>query len=91
MKNEQRWTVVFKAFANINRIKILKLLAGNKKMNVGDISTALKISFSATSNHLIMLQKLEVLEVEGRSGHVFYSINSDMPTDFHKTTYSFLH
>jgi len=82
---------VFKAFANINRIKILKLLAGGKKMNVGNISTVLQISFTATSNHLIMLQKLEILEVEGRAGHVFYSINSNMPNDFRRVISLFPH
>ncbi len=55
-------------------------------MNVGDIAAALRISFTATSNHLVMLQKLEVLSVEGRAGHVFYSLNLSMPLDFRRAT-----
>jgi len=86
MKNVRRWTVVFKAMANTNRLKIIELLADGRKLNVGDIAAALKISFTATSNHLIMLQKLEILDADGKAGHVFYSINPDMPSDFRKTT-----
>jgi len=72
--------------ANTNRLKIIELLADGRKLNVGDIAAALKISFTATSNHLIMLQKLEILDADGKAGHVFYSINPDMPSDFRKTT-----
>lgn len=82
MKNLQRWTIVFKALSNINRLKIISLLTARRKMNVGDIAESLKISVTATSNHLIMLQKLEVLEVEGKDGHVFYALNPQMPRDF---------
>ena len=53
-------------------------------MNVGDISRHLRISFKATSNHLAMLRNLDVLEAEGASGHVFYSVNNKMPDDFRK-------
>jgi DNA-binding transcriptional ArsR family regulator len=86
----KRWTIVFKALANINRLKIVGLLADGRKMNVGDIAAALKISFTATSNHLIMLQKLEVLEAEGKSGHVFYFLNPRMPRDFSRSIKLFL-
>lgn len=78
----KRWTIVFKALSNINRLKIIQMLSGGEKMHVGEISTSLRISFTATSNHLIMLQKLDVLEAEGRAGHVFYSLNPKMPRDF---------
>lgn len=84
MKDLQRWTIVFKALANINRLKIISLLNTKKSMNVGDIAEELKISVTATSNHLIMLQKLQVLETEGKDGHVFYSLNSKMPVEFAK-------
>ena len=80
----KRWTVVFKALSNFNRLKIIKILSSNKRMNVGEIAKELKVSFTATSNHLIILEKLEVLEAEGASGHVFYNLNSEMPSDFEK-------
>ncbi|MEK9168207.1 MAG: ArsR family transcriptional regulator [Patescibacteria group bacterium] len=80
----KRWTVIFRTLANINRLKIIKMLAGGQKMNVGDIAEDLKISFKATSNHLAMLKNLDVLEAQGADGHVFYSVNSQMPKDFQK-------
>jgi len=82
--NMKRWTVVFRTLANINRLKIIGLLSDGRKMNVGDIAESLKISFKATSNHLAMLKNLDVLEAEGAAGHVFYSLNPQMPNDFRK-------
>lgn len=84
MEDIARWTIVFKALSNINRLKIIRLLKNRGKTHVTDIAEALKISITATSNHLIMLQKLDVLETEGRDGHVFYSLNAHMPQDFAK-------
>jgi DNA-binding transcriptional ArsR family regulator len=80
----KRWTIVFRVLANINRLKIISILSGGKKMNVSDIARQLHISFKATSNHLAMLKNLDVLESEGVSGHVFYSVNKNMPKDFQK-------
>ncbi|MCX6722170.1 MAG: winged helix-turn-helix domain-containing protein [Candidatus Staskawiczbacteria bacterium] len=82
--NAKRWTVVFRALANINRLKIIKMLAGGQKMTVSQISDNLNISFKATSNHLAMLKNLDVLESLGANGHVFYSINPNKPSDFNK-------
>lgn len=87
----QRWTVVFKTVSNINRLKILSLLSKGRSMNVGDIARALKISFTATSNHLVLLQKLDVLIAEGKSGHVFYSLNRNLPKDFSRVLQIFMH
>ncbi len=80
----KRWTVVFRALANINRLKIIKLLADGRKMNVTDIAGNLEISFKATSNHLALLKNLDVLEAQGTSGYVFYSFNQQLPKDFQK-------
>ena len=86
MKGMPRWTIVFKALSNINRLKILSLLKSRGKMHVSDIADALKISITATSNNLVLLQKLDVLETEGKDGHVFYELNAHMPRDFAQTT-----
>jgi len=83
-KGMKRWAIIFRALANINRLKIINILSSSKKMNVGDISRNLHISFKATSNHLAILKNIDVLEAEGVNGHVFYSINSKMPNDFRK-------
>lgn len=80
----KRWTVIFRALANINRLKIIKMLSGGSRMNVGEIAEDLKISFKATSNHLAILKNLDVLESQGAEGHVFYFINPEMPKDFQR-------
>lgn len=80
----KRWTVIFRTLANINRLKIIKLLIDGRKMNVTDITEDLGISFKATSNHLALLKNLDILEAQGASGHVFYSFNRQLPKDFQK-------
>ncbi len=80
----KRWSVVFKTLSNINRLKIIDILSRGKKINVGDLANQLNISLKSTSNHLAMLRNLDVLESKGAIGHVFYSINSKMPHDFHR-------
>lgn len=80
----KRWTVVFRVLANINRLKIIKLLADGRKMSVTDITEDLGISFKATSNHLALLKNLDILEAQGSLGHVFYSLNRQLPKDFQK-------
>ncbi len=85
MKNTKRWTTIFWALANVNRLKIIHLLSGSRTMSVTDIAAGLEISFKATSNHLVMLKNLDVLEARGTTGHVFYSLNPQMPQDFRET------
>lgn len=82
MKNTKRWTIIFRALANVNRLKIIHMLSDGRRMNVTDIASELEISFKATSNHLAMLKSLDVLEARGVSGHVFYFLNPQMPQDF---------
>ena len=41
--NMKRWTIVFRALANVNRLKIIKMLSSGRKMNVGDIANTLEI------------------------------------------------
>ena len=77
-----RWIVIFRALANINRLKIIQMLSDGRKMSVTDISVDLKISLKATSNHLAILRSLDVLEAQGTRGHVLYSVNSNMSKDF---------
>ncbi len=77
----KRWTNIFKIFSNINRVKIIKLLTDKRTMMVGDIARELDISFASTSKHLIMLDRLDILNSKGVSGHVFYELNRNMPKD----------
>ena len=79
---EKRWTIVFKVLGNVNRIKIIKMLAGGGKMSVTQISEKLNISLKSTSRHLSILQNLDLLESEGKDGFVFYYANKKIPVDF---------
>lgn len=87
----KRWTQIFKALANINRLKIIKLLyEQGTPMTVADIAAEIDISFKGTSKHLILLHNLDVLTNEGRDGHVYYSYNRNMPRDIHKVVNVFI-
>jgi predicted transcriptional regulator len=77
----KRWTIIFKALGNINRIKIIQMLFKGQSLNVTQISTELGISLKATSQHLIILQNLDVLETVGKQGHVFYMLSKSLPAD----------
>ncbi len=92
MKSEdiRRWTLVFKALANPNRIKIIDILSRGEQMSVTEIADELDISIKATSKHLIILNNLDVLHSAGRSDHVFYSLNKNLPRDIKETIKLFL-
>ncbi len=81
----KRWTIIFKAMGNVNRIKIIQMLKYGKKLNVTQVSNDLGISLKATSQHLIILQNLNILEAEGKQGHVFYNLSKTLPPDIKKT------
>ena len=86
----KRWTQIFKALANINRLKIIKLLFEGQPMTVADVSREIRASFKGTSKHLILLHNLDVLSNQGKDGHVYYSCNHDMPSDIEKIVKIFL-
>lgn len=81
----KRWTIVFKALGNINRIRIIQMLFKGQSLNVTQIANELGISLKATSQHLIILQNLDVLEALGKQGHVYYSLNKGLPSDIKNT------
>jgi len=78
----KRWVSIFKALSNINRLKIIEMLLGGANLTVTEISYKLGISLKATSKHLIILQNLDLLESEGKTGRVFYKFSKSTPTDF---------
>ncbi len=78
----KRWVNIFKALGNINRLKIIQMLSEGKSMNVTEIADKIKVSIKSTSRHLMILRNLDLLEGEGRDGHVFYSLSKNVPLDF---------
>jgi DNA-binding transcriptional ArsR family regulator len=57
----KRWTQIFKALSNTNRVEIIKILSRHEKLPVSEIAEKLDISLKATSKHLIILHNLDVL------------------------------
>jgi len=80
----KRWTQIFKALSNINRLGIIKILSRYEKLPVSEIAAELDISLKATSKHLVILQNLDVLNRKGKDNRVYYWINSEMPADLKK-------
>ena len=64
-----------KIIADENRLGILKYLKKKKSASVGEISDQLKISFKATSKHLLSLVKKGVLVRKPDNPFVIYSLS----------------
>jgi len=77
----KRWVTIFKALGNVNRVKTIRMLASGKKLSVTEIAEELGIAIKSTSKHLIILHNLEVLDSEGKRGHVYYNLNKNLPPD----------
>jgi ArsR family transcriptional regulator len=75
---------VFKAFANKRRIAILRLLKGRGPSSVGDIASAIRLSFKSTSRHLSVLSGADIVDKEQVHLTVFYSISKDLNSTISK-------
>ena len=71
MKNLER---ILKAVANRRRLSILAFLKNKSEATVGEISRHIKLSFTATSQHLSVLYKADLVDKDQRSLEVFYSL-----------------
>ncbi|MBC7836529.1 winged helix-turn-helix transcriptional regulator [Acetobacteraceae bacterium] len=76
MKKEIEFERQLKILANRRRLAILTLLKIKREGNVGDISAAIRLSFTSTSKHLTMLERAGFIEKEQRSLNVFYRLAS---------------
>ena len=72
---EKELEKIFKALANKRRILILKFLKVKTKESVGNIAEKIKLSFKATSKHLIILSNADILDKEQVSLTVLYSLS----------------
>ncbi|OGZ68670.1 MAG: hypothetical protein A3D44_04120 [Candidatus Staskawiczbacteria bacterium RIFCSPHIGHO2_02_FULL_42_22] len=77
----KKWVIIFKALGNVNRMKIIGMLASGNQMSVSEISEKIGISLKSTSKNLIILQNLDILESEGRNNHMWYRLNKSLPKD----------
>lgn len=76
--DNQNYEKVFKALGNSRRLDIIAYLLKHKEASVGDIANNIKLSFKATSKHLILLSTINILKKEQRNLLVFYYINSSV-------------
>ena len=65
----KRWSTIFRALANPNRLKIIKILSSGESLPVSSIARDIKISLKSTSKHLIMLKNLETNATEESPPH----------------------
>ena len=70
--NEKELEKILKALANKRRVSILKYLKRVGKASVGEVSDAIKLSFKATSKHLMILSNVDIVEKEQISLTMFY-------------------
>jgi DNA-binding transcriptional ArsR family regulator len=66
-----------KALANRRRLAIVGHLKTHPEATVGDLASAIKLSFRSTSKHLAVLLAADVVEREQRSLLMFYSLSTD--------------
>jgi DNA-binding transcriptional ArsR family regulator len=67
---------ILKALANRRRLAILAHLKTAGEMMVGDVARNMRLSFAATSRHLVILERSGILEKEQRDKEVFYRLAS---------------
>ncbi len=64
-----------KALANRRRILILQLLNKHKELSVSEIASRIKLSFKATSKHMIIMLRAEIVERKQKSLTMYYSLS----------------
>lgn len=69
---EKELEKVLKALANKRRVAIIKYLKHADGVSVGEMAEKIKLSFKATSKHLIILYGANVVEKEQVGLVVFY-------------------
>ena len=68
----------FRTFGNISRLKILQYLKKQRVASVGEIAAATKCSYKATSKHLSILYRMDMVDREQVSYEMHYRL-SDTP------------
>jgi len=69
---------IFKGAANQRRLMILRLLSHTKEVSVGETAKKIHLSFTATSKHLNILYKLDLLERRQKDLVVYYRISANL-------------
>lgn len=75
--NEKELEKIFKALANKRRLAILKFIKKSGRASVGEVAGAIKLSFKATSKHLMILANANILDKEQVSLTMLYFLSKD--------------
>ncbi len=67
---------LFKALADANRRKILRLLSKKDSMSAGDIADQFTISKPAISDHLKILRNAGLIYAEKQGQYIYYQLNA---------------
>jgi len=78
--SDNRLHVIFDALGEQNRCNMFRLFIKNTNLNVGEVADLLGITVPLASQHLKMLENLDVLERRKIGREVFYTINDQDPT-----------
>ena len=72
-ERQNRSLAVFKALANTNRLKIIKLIANSKtgQLSVNEITELLEISQPSTSDHLKILRLNKIIKAKQTGSLMF--------------------
>ena len=65
----------FKALGNEKRLAIMNMMLNNEKLNVNEITNRLKITFKATSKHLLILESAGFVKRIKHGLFVYYNSN----------------
>lgn len=74
--NHAEIELLLKPLANRRRLAILHFLSKHKEANVGAIADTIRLSLTATSRHLAILEGTGFLEKDQRSLNVYYRIST---------------
>lgn len=69
---------LFKVLGNKRRLQIVRLLLKKDELTVSDIASDIRLSFKATSKHLLQLFQVDILEKGQRSKNVYYKITDSL-------------
>jgi DNA-binding transcriptional ArsR family regulator len=70
---------ILKGLANSRRLMIIRVLAKEKELPVTEIAGRIKLSFTSTSKHLLLLYKLDILDRRQDKLVVYYRLADKLP------------
>ena len=82
----KRMAPVFRAFGDLNRMKIIKILASNpdESLCVSDLARMIGITQPATSQHIKVLSDVGVLKRKRLKNRTFYAIDSKVLKEYNE-------